>query len=112
MGEGEKIIKNSLKNFRIMGLVEGSSLLVLLFIAMPLKYFVDIPEAVSVVGAIHGGLFSIYILFIAYMTFIVRWPFRFSVGAFAAAFIPFGNFILDKRLENWKQLNTSENSLA
>ena len=109
---GKRIMKNSLKNFRIIGLVEGGSLLILLFIAMPLKYFVDIPEAVSVVGAIHGGLFSIYILFIAYMTFIARWPFRFSVGAFAAAFIPFGNFILDKRLGNWKQTNTSENSLA
>ena len=105
-------MKNSLKNFRIMGLVEGGSLLILLFIAMPLKYFVEMPEAVSIVGPIHGALFSVYILFIAYMTFIARWPFRFSIGAFAAAFIPFGNFILDKRLENWKQTNTSENSLA
>lgn len=105
-------MKNSLKNFRIMGLIEGSSLLILLFIAMPLKYFVDLPEAVSFVGPIHGALFTLYILFIAYMTFISRWPFRFSIGAFAAAFIPFGNIVLDKRLENWKQNHSTENSLA
>jgi hypothetical protein len=44
---------------------------------------------------------------IAYMTFVVRWPFRFSVAAVAVAFIPFGNFVLDKRLENWQQLKTA-----
>lgn len=105
-------MKNSLKNFRIMGLIEGGSLLILLFIAMPLKYFVDLPEAVSFVGPIHGALFTLYILFIAYMTFIARWPFRFSIGALAAAFIPFGNIVLDKRLENWKQNHSTKNSLA
>lgn len=101
------MLKNALKQFRFMGIIEGSSLLVLLFIAMPLKYFFDMPEVVSVVGAIHGGLFTVYILAIVYATFAVRWPFRFTIGAVAVAFIPFGNFILDRRLENWKQLKTA-----
>ncbi|MGI2328573.1 DUF3817 domain-containing protein [Planococcus sp. YIM B11945] len=97
------MIKNALEKFRFMGLIEGSSLLVLLFIAMPLKYMFDMPEMVSVVGAIHGGLFTIYCLFIAYMTFVVKWPFRFSVGAVIVAFIPFGNFVLDSRLKNLRK---------
>ena len=101
------MFKNALGTFRFMGLLEGSSLLILLFIAMPLKYFFGFPEAVSVIGPIHGALFSLYILMTIYMTFIVRWPFRFSVGAVASAFLPFGNFVLDKRLENWKQTKTS-----
>lgn len=99
-------MKNALQKFRFMGLIEGGSLLVLLFLAMPLKYFFGFPEAVSMIGPIHGALFSLYILMIAYMTFIVRWPFRFSVAAAAAAFIPFGNFVLDRRLEKWRQLKT------
>lgn len=98
------MFKNALSTFRFMGVVEGGSLLILLFIAMPLKYFFDFPEAVSVIGPIHGALFSMYILITIYMTFVFKWPFRFSVGAVVSAFVPFGNFILDKRLENWQQL--------
>ncbi|EIM08533.1 hypothetical protein A1A1_00505 [Planococcus antarcticus DSM 14505] len=101
------MFKNALRTFRFMGLLEGGSLLILLFIAMPLKYLFEFPEAVSIVGPIHGALFSVYILITIYMTFIFRWPFRFSIGAVASAFLPFGNFILDKRLESWQQLRTS-----
>ncbi|ANU09125.1 hypothetical protein BBH88_01655 [Planococcus antarcticus DSM 14505] len=101
------MFKNALRIFRFMGLLEGGSLLILLFIAMPLKYLFEFPEAVSIVGPIHGALFSVYILITIYMTFIFRWPFRFSIGAVASAFLPFGNFILDKRLESWQQLRTS-----
>ena len=88
-----------LKRFRFMGLLEGSSLLILLFLAMPLKYFFGIPEAVRVVGSIHGFLFVSYCLVIAYMTFVVKWPFKYSVIAVIVAFIPFGNIIFDRRLD-------------
>lgn len=100
-------MKNALGQFRFMGIVEGGSLLLLLFIAMPLKYLFGMPEAVSVVGAVHGGLFTVYVLMTIYATFAVRWPFRFTIGAIAVAFVPFGNFILDRRLENWKQLKAA-----
>ncbi len=82
-----------------MGLLEGSSLLILLFLAMPLKYFFGIPEAVRVVGSIHGFLFVSYCLVIAYMTFVVKWPFKYSVIAVIVAFIPFGNIIFDRKLD-------------
>jgi len=82
-----------------MGLLEGSSLLILLFLAMPLKYFFGVPEAVRVVGSIHGFLFVSYCLTIAYMTFIVKWPFIYSIIAVIVAFIPFGNFLFDRKLQ-------------
>jgi integral membrane protein len=88
-----------LKRFRFMGLLEGSSLLILLFLAMPLKYFFEIPEAVSVVGSIHGFLFVSYCLTIVYMTFVVKWPFIYSVIAVVVAFIPFGNILFDRKLQ-------------
>ena len=88
-----------LKRFRFMGLLEGGSLLILLFLAMPLKYFFGMPEAVSIDGSIHGFLFVSYCLMIAYMTFIVRWPFIYSVIAVIVAFIPFGNILFDRKLE-------------
>jgi integral membrane protein len=45
------------KNFLLVGKLEGYSYLILLFIAMPLKYFFDIPEAVRITGMLHGVLF-------------------------------------------------------
>lgn len=93
------MIKKPLKRFRFMGLIEGSSLLILVFLAMPLKYFFGLPEAVAVVGAIHGFLFVTYCLAIAYMTFVVKWPFLYSVIAVIVAFIPFGNLLFDRRLQ-------------
>jgi integral membrane protein len=95
-------MKEPLRKFRMMGLIEGGSLLILLFLAMPLKYFFDFPAAVSVVGAIHGFLFVTYCLFIAYMTFVIKWPFIYSVLAVIVAFIPFGNLFLDRRLQKLK----------
>lgn len=49
------------KFFKITATLEGISLLLLLFVAMPLKYFFDLPQYVRVIGMIHG------ILFIGYM---------------------------------------------
>ncbi len=95
-------MKRPLEKFRTMGLIEGGSLLILVFLAMPLKYFFGFPEAVSVVGAIHGFLFVTYCLFIAYMTFVVKWPFIYSVTGVIVAFIPFGNIIFDRQLQKLK----------
>lgn len=88
---------NSLKIFRTISLAEGISLLTLLFIAMPMKYFMEIPEAVKLVGWIHGVLFILYVvmLFVAWINY--RWKFLFAAGAFIASLIPFGTFVLEKQ---------------
>ncbi|MGM0836310.1 MAG: DUF3817 domain-containing protein [Bacillota bacterium] len=97
--------KTPINRFRVMGLIEGGSLLLLLFIAMPIKYGLDIPEVVSVVGAIHGFLFITYLFVIAYVTYKVRWSFKWIAGAVIAAFIPFGNIILDSYLKKSTLVN-------
>ncbi len=89
---------NQLKNFRIISLAEGISLLVLLFIAMPMKYFMGMPEAVKVVGWIHGILFIVYVGLLIIVQLTQRWSFIFLLGAFIASMVPFGTFILDKQL--------------
>jgi integral membrane protein len=91
--------KTTIGQFRMMGLIEGASLLILLFIAMPLKYWAGIPEAVRIVGSLHGLFFILYVFMIVYTTFKVRWSFIWVVSAFAVAFIPFGNVILDRFLQ-------------
>ena len=93
------MFRNALGRFRFMGILEGSSLVILLFIAMPLKYWFGMSNAVTIVGTIHGYIFLAYIVAVVYAMIVVKWPFRFTIGAVLSAFIPFGNFILDKRLK-------------
>ncbi|OKL35710.1 DUF3817 domain-containing protein [Domibacillus mangrovi] len=92
------MLKTTIGKLRFMGYFEGVSLLVLLFIAMPLKYGFDIPEAVRIVGSIHGALFVTYCIVIAYVTLKTRWNIIWPILSIVVAFIPFGNFILDKKL--------------
>lgn len=89
---------SQLRIFRIISLAEGISLLVLFFIAMPLKYFMGMPEVVKVVGWMHGILFMVYVGLLIIVQVTQRWSFIFFVGAFLASLVPFGTFILDKHL--------------
>jgi len=88
-----------LQRFRMIGIAEGISFLVLLGIAMPLKYFMNIPEAVKFTGWVHGALFIAFI----YFAFEVMCAFKKNIGwlakAFLAAIIPFGTFVFDRELK-------------
>ncbi|OPH48819.1 hypothetical protein BC351_38265 [Paenibacillus ferrarius] len=92
------MLKKSLNALRYIGWAEGSSFLILLLIAMPLKYFFDMPKAVLYVGMAHGALFVLYLLSLAWVTLLHRWSIGRVFVAFIAAFIPFGPFLLDRRL--------------
>jgi len=84
-----------LKLLIIAGLIEGTSTLVLFFVAMPLKYFYDMPAAVSVVGMLHGLLFvGLVAMFIA-ARFIVPLPRSLVLWGIVGAVLPFGPFIVD-----------------
>jgi integral membrane protein len=96
--EGRTVPMSQIRVFRMIALAEGVSFLTLLFIAMPMKYFMGMPEVVRVVGAIHGGLFVLYVGLLAMLHFRQRWSVIFSLYAFVASIIPFGTFVLDKQL--------------
>ncbi len=88
----------ALRRFRLVALLEGWSYLVLVFIAMPLKYLAGIPIAVRVAGSIHGLLFIVFIAAL-YHAFIQRnWPMRRAFRAFACSVVPFGAFVFDRSL--------------
>lgn len=93
------MIKNTFGQLRIAGILDGISLLVLLFIAMPLKYWMDIPIAVAIAGSVHGFIFLTYVLVILYAQIRLRWNIIWSILALAVAFIPFGNFAYDWQLK-------------
>lgn len=84
---------------RFIGILEGISYLVLLIIAMPLKYLFDLPMAVTIVGGLHGFLFVSYVIMVAFVKFKKRWSILWGIWAVFLAFIPFGTFYLDKQLK-------------
>ena len=88
-----------LKNLRTIGIIEAISTLTLFGIAMPLKYFADMPIAVSIVGPIHGILFMVlvYMLFTGIKRIPISKPLA-AAGMIGAVF-PFGPFIVDHWLD-------------
>jgi len=92
------IMNNTVRVFRTIAIAEGISFLTLLLIAMPLKYFANMPEAVKITGWIHGALFMLYIPFVFLVKRALRWSWLNVFVALAASVLPFGTFVLDKKL--------------
>jgi integral membrane protein len=88
----------SLRQLRLIAFIEGVSFLVLLFVAMPLKYLAGLPLAVRIVGSIHGVLFVAFVLILIWVSIARAWPFRRSLLAFVSSVIPFGTFVFDASL--------------
>ncbi len=80
--------------------MDGVSYVLLLFVAMPLKYFAGQPLAVTIAGSLHGALFILLCASLFQMTFIAKWGFWKSCAVFFAAFIPFAPFFLDRWIKS------------
>lgn len=88
-----------LKRFRQIAVLEGISYLLLLFIAMPLKYFAGIPEAVKYTGWAHGVLFVVYAILLVQCWQNYQWKFSKAALVFIASLLPFAPFYVDKKLK-------------
>jgi integral membrane protein len=93
---------------RIAGIAEGISYLLLLFVAMPVKYIAGNPGAVWYIGWVHGLLFMLFILALIVVKITMEWNFRRTIIAFLAALIPFGTFVLDKSLRKEEKIFLEE----
>jgi integral membrane protein len=91
-------MKTLIDHLRTVGIAEGISFLLLLGVAMPLKYLAGIPLAVKIAGWIHGLLFIIFIVVLMRVRQEHAWPAKKVAGAMLAALLPFGTFVLDAKL--------------
>lgn len=89
----------SIKRFILISILEGLSFLVLLGIAMPLKYFAGYPMAVTIVGSLHGLFFVLYMIALAFAALKNRWSFGLVFGGLVASVLPFGPFVFDSYLK-------------
>lgn len=92
------MFSDPLARLRAVGMMEGASFLVLLGIAMPLKYLAGYPQMVRVVGMIHGLLFMLFVAAVLQVSVQMRWPLRRVLAALAASVLPFGPFVFDAHL--------------
>lgn len=90
-------MNKQIKGFRLISTLEAISFLVLLLIAMPLKYIFHMPEYVRMAGSIHGLLFVLYVLGSLWMYKKLNWNIKMLIIAVLCSVIPFGPFYVEKK---------------
>jgi integral membrane protein len=94
-----KFFTSSIGRLRAMAFLEGLSLILLLFIAMPLKYGFGLPAMVKVVGMAHGVLFIGFVLLTLMVSIEQRWSFLSTTWkVLLSSMVPFGTFYIDKKI--------------
>lgn len=91
-----KGISGALVRYRVMAYVTGVMLLLLVFVAMPLKYFGDMPGPVAVIGTGHGFLYCVYLLAAFDLALRARWSAKGTVFVLLAGTIPFLSFVAER----------------
>jgi integral membrane protein len=94
-------MKTPVSFLRSVALLEAISWLLLLFIAMPLKYAWGMPLAVRIVGSVHGALFVAFCFALWRVLNHTNWPLSRAALVFVASFVPFMPFFIDRRMGEW-----------
>ncbi len=91
-------LSSPLTRYRIMAYVTGVVLVILVCVAMPLKYLGDDDRMVAVVGTLHGWLYLFYVLATANLAYVRRWSLGRSLLVVVAGTIPFVVFFVEHRI--------------
>ena len=91
----------ALTRFRVMAYVVGVLLLVLVFVAMPLKYFADQPTMVAIVGPLHGFLYMVYLVTAFDLAVRAKWPFLRTLLVLLAGTVPVMSFVAERKATRW-----------
>ena len=93
----------NIQTLRIIGLLEGISFLLLLFIAMPMKYMLDNPILVKYVGMGHGVLFILFLIVLFTVCERQKWSITMFILGLIASILPFGTFVFDRKIKAFEQ---------
>lgn len=93
------LLKTKIGRLRIIGFLEGISLLVLLCIAVPMKYYFGNPSLTKIMGPIHGTIFLLFLFNTLSVGVEQNWKFKTTTWkVILACFIPFGTFYIDHKI--------------
>lgn len=94
-----KFFTTNIGRLRLIAFLEGISLLILIFIAVPLKYLFHNPALVKTMGSIHGALFLLFVLNALRVGVEEEWRFKDTIWkVLLACVIPFGTFYIDFKI--------------
>jgi integral membrane protein len=94
--DSEQAIAAALQRYRVMANVVGVLLILLVVIAVPLKYLADIPEPVTVLGTAHGWLYALFFLSAIDLALRAKWSLKGAVVAIVCGTIPFLSFVAER----------------
>ena len=94
----QTLLKTKIGRLRILGFLEGISLLLLLFVAVPLKYGSHDDTLTKTLGPVHGALFLLFILNTVSVGVEQKWERTTTWKVIVACFIPFGTFYIDRKI--------------
>ena len=97
------LLTTNIGRLRIIGFLEGISLLVLIFIAVPVKYMGHYPGMVKTMGPIHGALFLLFIVNTISVGVAQNWQWKTTTKVLLACIIPFGTFYIDRKILRLEQ---------
>ena len=92
-----KINFDSITVFKIISFLEGVSYILLLFVAVPIKYIADNATFVKALGMPHGILFVMYILLALFIRSKMKWDFKTTFIVLIASLLPFGTFYINRK---------------
>lgn len=92
------LVRKLLRSFRFVALLEGTSYVLLLGVAMPLKYWADLPAAVRVVGSLHGALFIAYGVCASMLLLRGHWSIKRAAVAMGVSVVPLATFVFDRSI--------------
>jgi integral membrane protein len=93
------MMNQKIKAFATVAMIEGISYVLLLAIAMPLKYYFEFPMAVKIVGWAHGILFMLYMFLLLLCWIEYKWSLGRVVFYFMAALLPIVPFLVERKLK-------------
>lgn len=95
----QHLLRTKIGRLRLLGFLEGLSLLVLIGIAMPLKYIWHAPGLTQVMGSLHGALFLLFVINTLSLGIEQKWKFsQITWKVLAASVVPFGTFYIDRKI--------------
>ncbi|MCY0977270.1 DUF3817 domain-containing protein [Chryseobacterium wangxinyae] len=93
------LLKTKIGRLRVIGFLEGVSLLVLVFVAVPMKYYFDNPSLSKALGPIHGSIFLLFLFNTISVGVEHNWKFQTTTWkVILSCFIPFGTFYIDHKI--------------
>ena len=95
-----------IKTLRVISYLEGISYILLLFIAVPIKYYANDPSLVKLLGMPHGLLFVAFVILSLVNSKKYNWSFIKTIVVLISSIIPFGTFYIDyKYFKNNVEIN-------